>query len=40
MFRKIVAAVLIVVALAAGVGAVPGLMESVAQADCQDSGGC
>jgi hypothetical protein len=37
MFRKILAAVLIVVALAAGVGAVPGLIDSLAVA-CNSSG--
>ncbi len=39
MFRKILAAVLIVAALAAGVGAVPGLAENVAQA-CFSGVGC
>jgi hypothetical protein len=38
MFRKILAAVLLAVALAAGVGAIPSLLENVAvacsQADC------
>jgi hypothetical protein len=37
MFRKVIAALLIATAVATAVGAVPGILENVAQAGCRGS---